>query len=167
MRSACTFSLFGKEADQKISCPAKLQGCDGTGSSRSGGEYNFCQIDKGQPRPLCRPGNPKERKRPGHNQKGKGNTWLETKDFSNFDWATPVMSSKFLGTHEISNLIYEANKEFINLQWFIKGILNRNKYKRNMYIWWFLVVIRLFFDALFKFLNPFKRETYTNLVKPK
>ncbi len=93
--------------------------------------------------------------------------WLETKDFTNFDWATPVMSSKFLDTHEISNLIYKANKEFINFHWLVKGIFNRNKYKRNMYIWWFLVVARLFFDALFKFLNPFKRETYTNLVKPK
>ena len=93
--------------------------------------------------------------------------WLETKDFSNFDWATPVMASNFLSTHEISNLIYEANKEFINFHWFVKGVFNRNKYKRNMYIWWFLVVIRLFFDATLRFLNPFKRDTYTKLVKPK
>ncbi len=95
------------------------------------------------------------------------NDWLETKDFSDFDWATPVMPSRFLNRHEISELIYKANKEVINLRWLIKGLFSGDEYKRNMYVWWFLVTIRLFFDALFRLLNPFKREVYTTLVKPK
>ena len=95
------------------------------------------------------------------------NDWLETKDFSNFDWATPVMPSKFLSRQEISELIYQANREFVGFKWFIKGILSKGKYKRNMYIWWFLVVVRLFFDAIFNLLNPFRVKAYSNLRKPK
>jgi len=100
-------------------------------------------------------------------QEALKNNWLETKDFANFDWATPVMPSRFLTRQEISSLIYEANKEFINIRWLLKGLLSRDKYKRNIYIWWFLVTIRLFFDAVLRLLNPFRREIYTNLVKPK
>ncbi len=99
-------------------------------------------------------------------REAKEKGWLEIEDFSYYDWITPVMSSEHLSRGEIADLVYLANKKSISLPWIIRGLLSPFKVKRNMYIWWFLVVLRIFVDSLKRFINPFKVEQYTSLVKP-
>ncbi len=97
----------------------------------------------------------------------KKNGWLEIEDFSYYDWSTPVMSSKYLDRYEIDQLIYILNKKYARPAWLIKGLFNRYLYKRNMYIWWVLVIFRMFWDSVLNLVNPFKARNYVRLVKPK
>jgi anaerobic magnesium-protoporphyrin IX monomethyl ester cyclase len=97
----------------------------------------------------------------------KRNGWLEITDFSYYDWSTPVMSSKYLSRYEIDELLYFLNKKYASLSWLLKGLLSRYSYKRNMYIWWVLVVIRMLWDSIFNFITPFKAKSYIRLIKPK
>jgi len=99
-------------------------------------------------------------------REAKEKGWLEIEDFSYYDWVTPVMSSEHLSRQEISDLVYLANKEFISFSWIIKGLFSPFRIKRNMYIWWLLVVLRIFFDSVKHFINPFKVKEYTSLIKP-
>lgn len=93
--------------------------------------------------------------------------WLEIKDYSYFDWFTPVMSSKYLKREEIEELMIIINRKFTRLSWLIKGLLSPYRYKRYMYIWWLLVLGRIFLKRLKNFLNPFKISEYPRLIKPK
>lgn len=99
-------------------------------------------------------------------REAKEKGWLEIEDFRYYDWITPVMSSEYLSRGEIADLVYLANKKFVSLPWVIKGLFSPFKVKRNMYIWWLLVVLRIFVDSLKKFISPFKVKQYTSLVKP-
>lgn len=99
-------------------------------------------------------------------REAKEKGWLEVEDFSCYDWNTPVMSSKYLSREEIGDLVYLANKQFISFSWIIKGLFSPFKTKRNMYIWWLLVVLRIFIDSVKRFINPFKIKEYTRLIKP-
>lgn len=92
---------------------------------------------------------------------------LEVKDFRYHDWYSPVMSSRYLSREEIQYLIYVANKQFASPFWIIKGLFSPFEYKRNLYIWWFLVMLKIFFDLAKKFVNPFGSSEYTVLIKPK
>lgn len=100
-------------------------------------------------------------------REAKEKGWLEIEDFSYYDWITPVMSSKYLTRKEIEDLVYLANRKFVSFPWVIKGLFSPFKIKRNMYIWWLLVVLRIFVDLVKRFINPFKVKEYTKLVKPR
>ncbi len=97
----------------------------------------------------------------------KRNGWLEITDFRYYDCNTPVMSSKYLSREEIQYLIYLANKEFISFYWIVKGLFSPFKYKRNMYFWWFLVMLKRFISLSAEFVNPFRIKQYSGLIKPK
>lgn len=97
----------------------------------------------------------------------KRNGWLEVTDFSYYDWATPVMSSKYLDRYEIDELIYTLNKKYARTSWLLKGLFNKYSYKRDMYIWWVSVILRMFRDSILNFVNPFRLKNYVRLVKPK
>lgn len=99
-------------------------------------------------------------------REAKEKGWLEIEDFSYYDWITPVMSSKYLSREQIGDLVYLANKKFISFPWIIKGLFSPFKVKRDMYIWWLLVVLRIFLDSVKRFINPFKIKEYTRLIKP-
>ncbi len=99
-------------------------------------------------------------------REAKEKGWLEVEDFSCYDWNTPVMPSKYLSREEIGDLVYLANKEFISLPWIIKGVFSPFKTKRNIYIWWLLVVTSIFMYSVKRLINPFKMKEYTRLVKP-
>jgi hypothetical protein len=58
------------------------------------------------------------------------------------------------------------NKQFVNPKWMIKGLLNKESYKRDMYIWFAMVSAKMALDVTKKRLNPFKVEHYQQLVKP-
>lgn len=99
-------------------------------------------------------------------QEAKEKGWLEIEDFSFYDWLTPVMSSEHLSREEIEYLVYLANKKFVSFFWIIKGLFSPFKVKRNMYIWWLLVVLKIFIDSIKRFINPLRVKQYTRLMKP-
>lgn len=92
--------------------------------------------------------------------------WIEVKDFSKYDWITPVMPSKYLKREQIEELIYLINKKYAGFYWLLRGLFSRSKYKRNMYIWWIIVVLRMFWYNLKRFVNPFRAKEYLGLIKP-
>lgn len=93
--------------------------------------------------------------------------WLETKNWNDYDWANPVMASKYLSREDIVYELYLINRKLIDLRWFIKGLFSKYAHKRNMYIWWFIVTLRIIFGDISRTLNPLKRENFTSLYKPK
>jgi anaerobic magnesium-protoporphyrin IX monomethyl ester cyclase len=92
--------------------------------------------------------------------------WLELKDYSFFDWSTPVMPSKYLSRHDIDQLLYEINKKYANVWWLVKGLCSRHVYRRDMYIWWVIVVLKMIGDSVKNFAIPSSFKEYTHLVKP-
>lgn len=99
-------------------------------------------------------------------REAKEKGWLEIEDFSYYDWITPVMSSNYLSRQEIEDLVYVANKKFISPLWIIKGLFSPFSFKRDMYIWWSLVIMKIFISSITRFINPFKVKEYTSLIKP-
>jgi len=91
---------------------------------------------------------------------------IELRDFKNFDWMTPVMSSRYLNRHEISMQIYEMNKSLITPKWLLNGLTDATPYRRTMYKWWAKVAASQAFDLLKRRINPLKSREYMNLVKP-
>src|SRR5690606_29469866 len=69
--------------------------------------------------------------------------WIEEQDFNKFDWMTPVMPSRYLSRDEISYLLYQMNKKYVSLRWFLRGITSRARYKRHMYVWWLIVAAKV------------------------
>jgi anaerobic magnesium-protoporphyrin IX monomethyl ester cyclase len=109
-------------------------------------------------------------------KEAKRKGWIEVDDFRFYDWLTPVMSSEHLSRDEIENIIIHMNKDYMTPKRLIKGLLSPYKYKRNMYIWFLLVSLRLGWDVIKNYINPFKtREekeqekepVLMKLVKPK
>ncbi|MCL4557695.1 MAG: B12-binding domain-containing radical SAM protein [Deltaproteobacteria bacterium] len=91
---------------------------------------------------------------------------LEIKDFSRFDWLTPVMPSRYLSRERIEELVLELNREFVNIGWLVRGLFSRYPYKRRMYIWWFLVLVKVLwsrFISRFRWIRP---HEIIGLVKP-
>jgi radical SAM superfamily enzyme YgiQ (UPF0313 family) len=87
-------------------------------------------------------------------------------DFDNFDWMSPVLDSDYLNRDEIALELHRMNKQFVNPKWMLKGLLNKESYKRDMYIWFAMVSAKMALDVTKKRLNPFKVEHYQQLVKP-
>ncbi len=91
---------------------------------------------------------------------------LEIKDFSKFDWMTPVMSSKYLSRERIEELVIKLNRKFVNMRWLIKGLFSPYRYKRRMYIWWFLVLIKVLWSRFISKFKWIKTKDIAGLVKP-
>ena len=94
------------------------------------------------------------------------NDWLEVKDFSQFDWMTPVMGSKSMKREEIEAAVVKMQKKFLRVNWLLRGLLTRHAYRREMYIWWIVVTARVWWASLKKRMNPFNPSCYTDLQKP-
>ena len=94
------------------------------------------------------------------------NGHITEEDFDNFDWMSPVLDTDFLNREEIAHELHQMNKQFVNPKWMLKGLLNRESYKRDMYIWFAMVSAKMAFDVTKQRLNPFKVEHYQQLVKP-
>lgn len=93
--------------------------------------------------------------------------WLESDNWQDYNWATPIMSSKELSRDEIEMETFKINKYTISIKKVIKSLFAKSKYKRNMYRWWLIVSIRVAVAAMLKFINPIKTNVYQLLVKPK
>ncbi len=92
--------------------------------------------------------------------------WIEVTDYQEYDWMTPIISSETMTRREIEEMLIVMNKKFVSLGWFLKGILSVSRYKRSMYIWSFIVTLRVVFDSIKRLAWPVKTETYSGLVKP-
>lgn len=92
--------------------------------------------------------------------------WIKEGDFDEFDWLTPVLSSRFLDKDEIAQALYEMNRRFVNPRWMARGLFSRVPYKRDMYVWFSIVSLKMALDALRNRLNPFAVPTYQRLLKP-
>ncbi|HDH96916.1 MAG TPA: radical SAM protein, partial [Proteobacteria bacterium] len=104
------------------------------------------------------------------NEKG----WLEITDFARYDWMTPVMSTETMTRKELELKIWQMNKRYLNPLRIARGIFSPHKYRRRMYIWWFIVSVRVFLDYLLDRVLP-SRSTrrkaalseYVGMIKPK
>ncbi|MBN95839.1 MAG: hypothetical protein CL928_17500 [Deltaproteobacteria bacterium] len=92
--------------------------------------------------------------------------WITLEDFTEFDWMTPMMDSDYMTREEIGRALYDINRKFVTPRWLLKGLLSKNKYKRDMYKWWLKVALGVSVDALKHRVNPVKEQSFTNLVKP-
>jgi hypothetical protein len=79
---------------------------------------------------------------------------------------SPVLDSKYMTRAEIAQELHRMNKQFVNPKWMLKGLLSKESYKRDMYIWFTMVSAKMAFDVTKQRLNPFKVEHYQQLVKP-
>lgn len=97
------------------------------------------------------------------------NKWIEVDDFRSYDWLTPVISSETLSREEIEEIAIEMNNKYFTPDRLIKGLLNPYKYKRKMYIWFFLVALRIgseIFRDYFSLRKKNQKPAFTKLIKP-
>jgi anaerobic magnesium-protoporphyrin IX monomethyl ester cyclase len=92
--------------------------------------------------------------------------WIDASNFEAFDWLTPIMDTRHLTRDEIAMALYEMNERFVNPRWLLRGLASRVPYKRDMYVWFTKVSLRLALSALKERLNPFSVESYQRLVTP-
>ncbi len=67
---------------------------------------------------------------------------------------------------EIGRALYDINRKFVTPRWLLRGLLSKDRYKRDMYKWWLKVALGVSVDALKRRVNPIKDESFTHLVKP-
>jgi anaerobic magnesium-protoporphyrin IX monomethyl ester cyclase len=94
------------------------------------------------------------------------NGHITEEDFDNFDWMSPVLDSDFMTRHEIADELHRMNKQFVNPKWMLKGLLSKESYKRDMYIWFTKVSAQMWLEVAKQRLNPFAVEHYQQLVEP-
>jgi len=92
--------------------------------------------------------------------------WITLEDFTEFDWMTPMLDSAYMTREEIGRALYDINRKFVTPKWLAQGLLSRDRYKRDMYLWWLKVALGVTVDAWKQRINPVKARSYTNLVKP-
>jgi anaerobic magnesium-protoporphyrin IX monomethyl ester cyclase len=104
----------------------------------------------------------------------KEKKWIEVDDFGRYDWMTPIISSEYLSREEIGKLVISMNRKFIRPEWLLRGLFSSNKFKRDMYIWWLLVSLRIAWGSIKERINPLKKEPeggneyiFKRFVKPK
>lgn len=81
-------------------------------------------------------------------QEAKKGDLLEEKDFSRYDWATPIMRSyKGLSRGDFAKLNMELNKRYVLYRphWLIRGLFSPYKHKRGLYWWFFRNTLRMIF----------------------
>ena len=91
---------------------------------------------------------------------------LELTDFDDFDMMTAVMGTDHLTREEVEENLVRLNKAYVGPRWWLRGMLSRSSYRRDMYIWWSLVTGRVFLDALKRRVNPLSPDPYTSAFTP-
>ncbi len=94
------------------------------------------------------------------------NGWLKDVSFDEFDWSTPVMDSESLTRDEILDITAEITADYLRPEWIIKGLTSKYTYKRNMYIWWLIVSLKVGIKNIYMKLNPLDPKNYHLLYKP-
>ena len=60
---------------------------------------------------------------------------IEAENFTEFDWATPVIRSATMSRREIEETLIEMEKRYVRPSWLLKGLVSPYRYKRAMYQW--------------------------------
>ena len=68
--------------------------------------------------------------------------------------------------HEIAHALHDMNKQFVNTRWMLRGLFNKTPYKRDMYIWFTKVSMKMAFDAIKERISPLDVSHYQQLVTP-
>ncbi|MFA5272246.1 MAG: radical SAM protein [Candidatus Omnitrophota bacterium] len=79
-------------------------------------------------------------------QEAKEGDFLEEKDFTKYDWATPVLRSQTgLSQEALGKLNMELNKRYVLYRphWLIRGLFSRFKHKRGLYWWFFRNTVKM------------------------
>lgn len=79
-------------------------------------------------------------------QEAKKADLLEEKDFTKYDWATPIMrSSNGLSLEEYAGLNMELNKRYVLYRphWLIRGFFSVHAHKRRLYWWFFINTLKM------------------------
>jgi anaerobic magnesium-protoporphyrin IX monomethyl ester cyclase len=97
----------------------------------------------------------------------KAEGWLELDDFDYFDLSTPVVRSAAMTREQIELGIVALNKSYVGVRWFLRGVTSPHRYRRNMYLWWIMVMARVMGGSLLELANPLDGTRYTGLVKPR
>jgi len=81
-------------------------------------------------------------------QEAKKENLLEEKDFTRYDWSTPVMNSYTgLKREDFARLNMELNKRYVLYRphWLIRGLFSPYKHKRGLYWWFFRNTLKMMF----------------------
>ncbi len=89
---------------------------------------------------------------------------IEERDFSKYDWNTPIMSTQFLTREDLAREVYLLYKNSVKISWLLKGLFSKSKYKRNMYLWWMIVTLRVLWGNIINGL--FSLRKIMGLTKP-
>ena len=68
--------------------------------------------------------------------------------------------------NEIADELYRMNKKFVNSRWMLRGLFSKSDYKRDMYIWFTKVSLKMALEAVKQKVNPLDVSHYQALVKP-
>jgi len=81
-------------------------------------------------------------------EEAKKNDLLAEKDFSKYDWSTPIMrSTSGLSLDELARLNMDLNKRYIlrRPHWLFRGLFSPYKHKRELYWWFFRNTMKMIF----------------------
>lgn len=101
------------------------------------------------------------------------NNWLEITDFKFYDWMTPLMSSESLSRKEIETILIDMNRKYLTPNRLIKGLMNKGKHKRRLYLWCIVIAAKLILDEMKKKVHQReddenkKLDYFMKMVKPK
>jgi len=102
-------------------------------------------------------------------QEAKEKNILEEKDFSRYDWSTPVMSSNAgLSRDDFARLNMELNKRYVLYRphWLIRGLFSPYKHKRGLYWWFFKNTLKMMFlEIIDSILGRKKFEGVTGFMR--
>jgi len=76
---------------------------------------------------------------------------LLEKDFTKYDWATPLLrSSTGLSIDALAKLNMELNKRYVLYRphWLIRGLFSPYRHKRNLYWWFFINTLRMIYSEI-------------------
>lgn len=103
------------------------------------------------------------------NEKG----WLEVKDFSRYDWMTPVMGTDAMSREELEYKIWEMNKRYMRPWRILRGVFSRHQYRRRMYLWWLKVSMSVGVDYVLDRVLPSRSirrkallSEYVGMIRP-
>jgi radical SAM superfamily enzyme YgiQ (UPF0313 family) len=101
-------------------------------------------------------------------QEAKERNLLAEKDFSRYDWSTPIMRSKVgLSEDDFARLNLELNKRYVLYRphWLVRGLFSPYKHKRGLYWWFFTNTLRmLFLEIKETILGRKKYEGFTGFM---
>ena len=102
-------------------------------------------------------------------EEAKKNGRIESENFEDYDWFTPIMSSEHLSRDEIEDLMNYVNRKHFDLKKFLLNLFSPYAYKRKMYYWFVKVTLRIIMSELIEnyFLFWKIKKPFSKLIPPK